>query len=248
MATDAHIAADSASGRLRGGRHQFAEDLRDHWTYWYFSATTFSLRRGLLPFLSRYVSGRVLDAGAGGLHGRQLLAPYCSEYVSADISDCHGDLDLIADVQDLREIDDASFDCIFCSQVLEHVPDPEAALREFCRVLKPGGHAVIAVPHLSALHEEPRDYYRYTHHGLQCLMGRAGFEVVSVARAGGLLTFLTHPLSYVVHATCWRVPLLRWVAWCVNAGLIVLPAAGLDALLGTARIWPVNVIAIGRRP
>ncbi len=39
-----------------------------------------------------------------------------------------------------------SFDVIYCSHVLEHVPDDRLAMREFYRVLKPGGWAILNVP------------------------------------------------------------------------------------------------------
>jgi SAM-dependent methyltransferase len=41
---------------------------------------------------------------------------------------------------------DSSFDAIFCSHVMEHVPDDKQALREFVRVLSPGGWAIFLVP------------------------------------------------------------------------------------------------------
>ncbi len=248
MKTDPDDINPTKPGRLLGGRQHFADDLRGSGAYWYFSAITFTLRRALLPLVRKYCSGRVLDAGAGGLHGRQLLAPYCQEYVSVDISNPHGELDIIADVQDLTTIDDEQFECVYCSQVLEHVPRPGNALREFFRVLKPGGTVLIAVPHLSALHEEPHDYYRYTQHGLRYLLESSGFEIVEMSSAGGLITFIAHPFSYVLNSVFWRLPFIRWLFWLINLVLLVLPPSALDRLLHTNRKWPANIIAVGRKP
>lgn len=44
---------------------------------------------------------------------------------------------------------DACFDIIYCSHVLEHVPDDRRALNEFYRVLRPGGYALLIVPIIS---------------------------------------------------------------------------------------------------
>lgn len=46
---------------------------------------------------------------------------------------------------------DNSFDTIFCSHVLEHVPDDAAALCELYRVLKPGGWALLNIPYSDKL-------------------------------------------------------------------------------------------------
>lgn len=64
-------------------------------------------------------------------------------YLSGDLYDPQAMVKL--DVTDLQ-FPDQTFDMIYCSHVLEHVPDDHQALREFVRVLRPGGWAVILVP------------------------------------------------------------------------------------------------------
>ena len=59
---------------------------------------------------------------------------------------------------DITAIDqpDGSFDVIFCSHVLEHVSDDKKAMREFARVLSPGGWAILLVPIIAdRSHEDP---------------------------------------------------------------------------------------------
>jgi len=49
------------------------------------------------------------------------------------------------DISDIK-YGDRSFDVIYCSHVLEHVPDDKKAMREFLRVLKDNGWAILLVP------------------------------------------------------------------------------------------------------
>jgi len=67
-----------------------------------------------------------------------------------------GDAYITADLYDpkaMRKMDitniddpDETYDVIYCSHVLEHVPDDREAIREFFRVLKPEGWAILLVP------------------------------------------------------------------------------------------------------
>jgi ubiquinone/menaquinone biosynthesis C-methylase UbiE len=65
------------------------------------------------------------------------------EYISIDLYNPHAMLRM--DVTDI-EFPDNHFDVVYCSHVLEHVPDDRRALKEFYRVLKPGGWAMLQVP------------------------------------------------------------------------------------------------------
>jgi len=71
---------------------------------------------------------------------RRLLGP---GYLTADLFP--GGVDVKMDICNIA-YPDGSFDVVYCSHVLEHVPDDRRAMREFHRVLVPGGWAVLLVP------------------------------------------------------------------------------------------------------
>ena len=75
---------------------------------------------------------------------------------------------------------DGGYDGVLCTQVLEHVPNPDAVVRGAYRVLRPGGRLYMTVPLAWELHELPFDFYRYTPHGLARMLGEAGFERLDI--------------------------------------------------------------------
>jgi len=64
--------------------------------------------------------------------------------------------DIIADIRDMSLIDSDSVDSVYANHILEHLFDYEVltALREFYRVIKPGGLVCIGVPDLQAVSKE----------------------------------------------------------------------------------------------
>jgi len=61
------------------------------------------------------------------------------------------------DITDIHCADNY-FDLILCNHVLEHIPDDRKAMRELCRVLKPGGKAILQVPLSILLKETYEDF------------------------------------------------------------------------------------------
>jgi SAM-dependent methyltransferase len=53
--------------------------------------------------------------------------------------------DVKADICNLP-FQDNQYDIILCNHVLEHIPDDTKAMQELCRVLKPGGMAILQIP------------------------------------------------------------------------------------------------------
>ncbi|MFN3193509.1 MAG: class I SAM-dependent methyltransferase [Aureliella sp.] len=113
------------------------------------------------------VGSRLLDAGAG----TQQYKRFCDhlDYVSQDFAQYdgqgdatalqtgdfdYGELDIVSDITDIPE-PNSSFDAIMCIEVLEHVPDPPAALAELARLLKTDGTMIITAPFCSLTHFSP---------------------------------------------------------------------------------------------
>jgi SAM-dependent methyltransferase len=122
---------------------------------------------------------RVLDVGAGEQPYRELFEHV--DYVTADwANSVHPGarhVDIVAPADDLP-VEDASFDAVINTQVLEHVAEPSAVLNELHRVLRPGGRLFMTLPFAWELHEEPFDFYRYTRYGISHLLRKAGFTAI----------------------------------------------------------------------
>jgi SAM-dependent methyltransferase len=132
----------------------------------------------------------VLDAGAGACKYR----PYFSHcrYETQDFCQYNGPLvrygNGITYVCDITAIPlpDGCLDAILCTEVFEHVTDPIAVVKEFSRLLKPGGKLWLTSPLLSYLHMEPYHFYGgFTHYWYEHWLPKHGITVDSVVPVGG---------------------------------------------------------------
>ncbi|HWM89470.1 MAG TPA: methyltransferase domain-containing protein [Thermoanaerobaculia bacterium] len=82
--------------------------------------------------------------------------------------------------------EDASFDSIVSDQVLEHVRgNPQVAIDESFRVLRPGGIAVHTTCFINPIHNVPGDFWRFTPAGLALMVSPHG-RVLEVGGWGNL--------------------------------------------------------------
>jgi SAM-dependent methyltransferase len=113
---------------------------------------------------------RVLDVGCGVKPYYPFFAPVAAEYVGVDVVE-NPAAELLGPVEALP-VDDASFDVVLCTQVLEHCDDPGQAIRELRRVTRPGGRVLASTHGVQVYHPSPEDHWRWTHTGLRRLFER----------------------------------------------------------------------------
>lgn len=149
------------------------------------------------------VGSRLLDAGAG----EQRFRKFCGHlrYVAQDFGryDGKGDLaglhtqewsqmnlDIVSDITVIPEPNE-SFDAILCTEVLEHVPDPIAALKELSRLLRRDGTLVLTAPFCSLTHFAPFHFYSgFNRYFFEHHLKRFGFEILEIKTNGNFFEYI----------------------------------------------------------
>lgn len=157
---------------------------------------------------------KILDAGAGELKYKK----YCGHlnYVSQDFGQYTGEgnkqglqmkkwdntkLDIVSDIISIP-VADQSFDAIMCVEVLEHVPEPIRAIKEFSRILKPGGTLVITAPFCSLTHFAPYFFYTgYSKYWYEKFLKENGFTIQEVDYNGNFFDYLIQELKRLFRVT-----------------------------------------------
>lgn len=146
------------------------------------------------------LSGDALDAGCGCQPYRSVLQTRCKTIFACDSDPTLAGLDTVCPT-DTVPLASNSLDSVLCTEVLEHVPLPDASLQEFRRLLKKGGKLLLSVPEYWPPHELPHDYYRFPRHGIVALLERHGFKPLRVVPRGGKYAF------------CGQVSAHAWQRW-----------------------------------
>jgi SAM-dependent methyltransferase len=163
--------------------------------------------------LRAHARGRLADIGCGAKPWSALARPFVATHIGFDRG---AGADVRADAHRLPTTG-ASFSTLLCTDVLEHLEEPADAIREAFRILEPGGYGIYTVPLHWHLHEEPRDFYRFTSHGLRYLFEKQGFEIVEIRPLTGLMVCSAQAWAYYWY----RMGLGRRVLWRTLAALLV---------------------------
>lgn len=161
--------------------------------------------------LKRIPSGlKILDAGAGELRWKAS----CSHlnYVSQDFCEYKGNcdgsqvglrdaewdtskIDIVSDIIDIP-VEDESFDVVLCSEVLEHLPYPEMAIKELARVLKKGGELILTAPFCSLTHFAPYYYCNgFSAYWYEAHLKEYGLEIEEITPNGNYLSYMMQELG-----------------------------------------------------
>lgn len=132
-------------------------------------------------FLESPIGGRVLDIGGGSLPYADCLLPH-AQLINLDINR-NVSVNVVADAQ-LLPFASGTLDVVVCTNVLEHLQQPQDCLAEISRVLRVGGELILVVPFLFRVHPNPEDHWRFTWQCVERLLGKR-YDIVDQAVSGG---------------------------------------------------------------
>jgi glycosyltransferase involved in cell wall biosynthesis len=207
--------------------------------------------------LDPYIGRRVLEAGSGIgnlteflLDRERLACVDVDPFYIERLRQRHGHLSNLSfhevdlgDLEDCSDLRQAKLDTVVCINVLEHIDDDAAVLRNFYQLLRPGGHALLLVPSNPRLYtgvdRALGHFRRYTENEMTSKLQQAGFEVVESRgfnRLGSLGWYVSGKLLKRTSLSSGQMKLYEWL----------LPVAKLVERLPV--LPHLSLIAIGRKP
>lgn len=141
----------------------------------------------------RQARGTILDAACGTGYGSSLLASvgtvcgvdYSEEALALAQARLPNGRFVVARLPDVP-FPDGSFDTVVSFETIEHIKDDRALLREFARVLRPGGLLLLSTPNREreGARDNPFHEHEYVLEELVTLVAEAGFTGLEISYQG----------------------------------------------------------------
>ncbi|HUT37149.1 MAG TPA: class I SAM-dependent methyltransferase [Planctomycetota bacterium] len=183
------------SVRIKGGRSPKAN-------------TSSGTHEAVAELILRHGGGKVLDAPCGeGALAWRLAQRGCEMWCldcDAGVPRIEGVEFHVGDLQQRLPYDDGCFDCVACVDGIEHLENPFHVIREFGRVLRPGGLLVVSTPNVSSI----RSRFRFLMSGFHSKFKRPPDEAKPSPRHH--LAPISFPwLRYMLHTNGFRIRAAR---------------------------------------
>jgi ubiquinone/menaquinone biosynthesis C-methylase UbiE len=182
----------------------------------YFSFIDNSIKRDdwVIEKLKSIKAGKsILDAGAGECRYKK----YCNhlKYQSQDfcqynVNDDHNiikirkwdvQVDIVSDISKIP-LPNRSQDTILCTEVFEHIVNPNETVKEFSRLLVKGGNLILTLPFNSLVHMPPYYYYSgFSSYWLEKVLSESGFRILELTQSGTYYDYLLQELLRSVSLT-----------------------------------------------
>jgi len=152
-------------------------------------------RRYIESFLSdnrNLIRGKCLEVG-DARYTNQFGGTKVKSVDVLDVRSTNDHATIIGDLQKLSSVDDATYDCVILTQVLQYLDDAAAAVLELRRILAPGGSALVTVPTMAPVDPFSPDVQRFMPIGVRNLFAlHFDSAETSVNCYGNLLTGLAY--------------------------------------------------------
>ena len=191
------------------------------------------------------LAGLTLDLGGGGTPSYLQILTVLGTFINVDrIAEARPSV--VADLERPFPIASDVADNVILFNTLEHVFRYQHVVSEMCRVLRPGGKALVYVPFIFPIHTHAtnaftvEDYFRYSRSSLNRIFHEAGFSSAQVEPLGGLCLVIG---EFVGFGLRYRIPRFFVFAFCLVAQSLI---AWLRPNTSAER-YPLGYFVVGRK-
>ncbi len=160
----------------------------------------------------------------------------------------YGKLDYKGNVWNI-DVNEDTFNAVFCTEVFEHIPYPIETIKEFSRILKDGGDLFLTAPFASMPHFRPYFFYSgFSEEWYKHFLSENGFEIVEITPNGNFFLFLAQANLQGVVVASGFIQKFVYFVFLIPAILANLAFSRINFDSRFVFGYHVHAIKVGRKP